>query len=69
VPLTPFHLGPSFLDSFMHYDITPFWPVLENPLFQQISNETNYTITILSFLSGAAIYFYKIYKQRALTFH
>lgn len=57
------------LDSFMHFDVTPFWPMLGNTFFQQISNEANYAITILSFLGGATIYFYKIYKQRTLTFH
>jgi len=53
-----------FMDSFMHYDITPFWPILENPFLGVISNQTNYNITIIGFIIGAVVYFYKIYKSR-----
>ena len=51
-----------FLDSFMHFDITPFWPLLENPFLGVISNSMNYGITIIGFIAGGIIYFYKIYK-------
>lgn len=53
-----------FFDSFMHHDITPFWPILENPLYGMISTQMNYTITAISFFIGCGIYFYKFYKQR-----
>ena len=53
-----------FLDSFMHYDITPFWPILENPLLGVVSNQINYIITIVGFVIGSGVYFYKIYKSR-----
>ena len=53
-----------FLDSFMHYDITPFWPILENPFLGVISNQINYNITIIGFGIGIVVYFYNIYKSR-----
>jgi len=53
-----------FLDSLMHYDITPFWPILENPFLGVISNQTNYIITIIGFVIGTVVYFYKIYKSK-----
>ncbi len=53
-----------FLDSFMHYDITSFWPILENPFLGIISNQINYNITIIGFIIGAVVYFYKFYKSR-----
>ena len=53
-----------FFDSFMHFDITPFWPILENPFLGVISNGTNYNITIIGFAIGMIVYFYKIFKAR-----
>jgi hypothetical protein len=53
-----------FFDSFMHHDITPFWPILENPLYGVIGNQMNYTIATISFFIGCGIYFYKFYKSR-----
>ena len=53
-----------FFDSFMHRDITPFWPSLENPFFGVISNDVNYNITIIAFVLGVGVYFYKLYKMR-----
>ena len=52
-----------FFDSFMHNDITPFWPLLENPLLGIIDNSTNYNLAILCFIVGVMIFGYKIRKN------
>ncbi len=46
-----------FFDSFMHNDITPFFPLLENPFLGVINNEMNYTLAIIFFVVGAVIVF------------
>ena len=53
-----------FFDSFMHNDITPFWPILENPFLGLISNQINYGVAIAGFLFGGVLYFYKFYKLK-----
>lgn len=54
-----------FLDSPMHFDITPFWPALENPMLQIVDNGTNYLITIAGFALGGIFYFWRIYKLKS----
>ena len=53
-----------FLDSFMHFDITPFWPIVDNPFYKIINNDLNYEITIACFVLGTIAYFYKILKHK-----
>lgn len=53
-----------FFDSFMHFDITPFWPIQSNPFYKIISNDLNYEITIICFIFGITIYVYKILKHK-----
>jgi membrane-bound metal-dependent hydrolase YbcI (DUF457 family) len=53
-----------FLDSLMHSDVTPFWPALENPMWQAVDNGTNYLITIAGFVLGGVVYFWRMYKLR-----
>lgn len=50
------------LDSFMHFDVTPFWPVLENPFLRIIDNGTVYLITVIGFVAGAGLYFFRLYR-------
>ena len=45
------------LDSFMHFDVTPFWPFPENPFLMIIDSGTVYLITIIGFVAGAGLYF------------
>ncbi len=51
------------LDSFMHFDVTPFWPVLENPFLRIIDNGTVYLITVIGFVAGAGLYFFRLYRM------
>jgi membrane-bound metal-dependent hydrolase YbcI (DUF457 family) len=49
-----------FLDSFMYSDIVPFWPIDTNPFLGIISNENTYLVTIVGFVGGAILYFWKL---------
>ena len=46
-----------FFDSFMHRDLTPFFPHLENPFLGMINNEMNYTLAVIFFAVGLVIVF------------
>jgi len=48
------------LDSFMHSDIIPFWPIKSNPLLGMISNGTNYLLCTIALIIGLIVYFYRI---------
>lgn len=50
------------LDSFMHFDVTPFWPILENPFLRIIDSGSIYLITVIGFIAGGAVYFLKLYR-------
>lgn len=52
------------LDSFMHFDVTPFWPFLENPFLRIIDNGTIYLITTVGFVAGAGLYFFRLSRLR-----
>lgn len=51
------------LDSFMHFDITPFWPIEENPLLGIISNGLNYYLCTAALVLGLIIYLYRSTKN------
>lgn len=51
-----------FFDSFMHFDIAPLWPIMENPFLGIIDNSTNYNLAIICFVIGIMIFGYKIRK-------
>jgi membrane-bound metal-dependent hydrolase YbcI (DUF457 family) len=51
------------LDSFMHSDIIPFWPIKSNLLLGMITNSTNYLICTTAFITGLAIFTYKLIKR------
>ena len=55
-----------FLDLFMHFDVTPFWPVPGNPFLGVIDNSTNYLITIIGFTFGGILFFWRVYKLRTV---
>ena len=50
------------LDSFMHADIFPFWPMKSNLLLGIISNGTNYLLCTITLIIGLIVYCYRIYK-------
>ena len=50
------------LDSFMHSDIIPFWPIKSNLLLGMISNGTNYLLCTIALIIGLIVYFYRINK-------
>ncbi|HEY7734363.1 MAG TPA: metal-dependent hydrolase [Nitrososphaera sp.] len=52
------------LDSFMHFDVTPFWPSPENPFLRIVDSGTNYLITIVGFVAGAGLYFFRLSRLR-----
>ena len=52
------------LNSFMHFDVTPFWPFLENPFLRIIDDGTVYLITIIGFVAGTGLYFFRLYGLR-----
>jgi len=55
-----------FLDSIMHADVQPFYPVfLDNTLWGIISVSSLHKICIYSGLIGAAIYFLVQYKNKS----
>ena len=49
------------LDSFMHFDVMPFWPIVENPFLRIIDNATIYLITVIGFVAGAGLYFLRLH--------
>lgn len=50
-----------FLDSFLYPELEPFWPVTDNnPFVGLLSSDNVYLITVLGFVGGAAIYFWKL---------
>lgn len=50
-----------FLDSFLYSDLLLFWPVSDrNPFVAVISSDIIYLITIIGFVAGAAVYFWKL---------
>jgi membrane-bound metal-dependent hydrolase YbcI (DUF457 family) len=51
-------------DSFMHFDVTPFWPFPENPFLRIIDNGTVYLITIIGFAAGTGLYFFRLNRLR-----
>jgi len=52
------------LDSFMHLDIIPFWPIKSNFLLGVISNETNYTLCTIALVLGIFIH---LQRNRLIT--
>jgi hypothetical protein len=48
----------------MHFDVTPFWPFPENPFLRIIDSGTNYLITIVGFVAGAGLYFFRLSRLR-----
>ena len=51
------------LDSFMHSDIIPFWPIKSNLLLGMISNGTNYLLCTIALIIGLIVYFYRIRRH------
>jgi len=50
-----------FLDSFLYPELMPFWPVLRsNPFVGVTNNDAIYLITIIGFVAGAMLYFWKL---------
>ncbi|MGI0015800.1 MAG: hypothetical protein ACREBU_20475 [Nitrososphaera sp.] len=50
-----------FLDSFLYPELLPFWPILlTNPFVGIIDNDTIYLTTIIGFVGGALLYFWKL---------
>jgi hypothetical protein len=50
-----------FLDSFLYSDLLPFWPISnENPFVGLLNSDTVYLITIIGFVVGGAVYFWKL---------
>ncbi|HJH28753.1 MAG TPA: hypothetical protein C5S51_03545 [Methanosarcinaceae archaeon] len=47
------------LDSFMHSDIIPFWPIKSNFLLGMISNGTNYLLCTIALIIGLIIVTYR----------
>jgi membrane-bound metal-dependent hydrolase YbcI (DUF457 family) len=51
------------LDSFMHSDIVPFWPMESNFLLRLITNRFNYLICTVALIIGLIIFIYKLNKR------
>ena len=50
-----------FLDSFLYSELMPFWPLMNNnPFTGLLSNATIIVITVVGFVAGAALYFWKL---------
>ena len=49
-------------DSFMHYDVSPFWPSHFNPFLHLISNSENYFLCSIFGIIGLGLLFFKIKK-------
>ena len=52
------------LDSFMHGDMNPFWPIEGNPLLGKISNSLCLDLCIAGFFAGIAIYIFHLLKKK-----
>ncbi|MGH1461127.1 MAG: metal-dependent hydrolase [Neptuniibacter sp.] len=54
-----------FLDSIMHYDVQPFFPIyLSNSFLGMVSVSTLHKICLYSGLIGAAIYYYLNWRNK-----
>ncbi|OIQ05894.1 MAG: hypothetical protein AUK59_02060 [Candidatus Altarchaeum sp. CG2_30_32_3053] len=51
------------LDSFMHSDMNPFWPIMGNPLLGVISNSLIIGLCMFGFAAGCIIYVAKIIRD------
>ena len=51
------------LDSFMHFDMVPFWPMGSNTLQGLINNGLNYYFCVAALIIGCLIYILKFYKR------
>lgn len=51
------------LDSFMHSDIIPFWPMKSNFLLGMISNGTNYLLCTIALMIGLIIFIYRYLRK------
>ncbi|OQX21001.1 MAG: hypothetical protein BWK75_04115 [Candidatus Altiarchaeales archaeon A3] len=51
--------GHLLLDSFMHGDMNPFWPILGNPLLGMISDSLILELCVFGFLAGGVIYIFR----------
>ena len=51
------------LDSFMHSDIIPFWPMKSNFLLGMISNGTNYLLCTIALMIGLIIFTYRYLRK------
>ena len=51
-------------DSFMHYDVSPFWPFDFNPFLNLISISQNYFLCIILGVIGLGLLMIKIIKTR-----
>jgi len=49
-----------FLDSFMHFDIVPLWPLRANPLLGVVEPGAIYLACAGSFTLGMIIYFFRL---------
>jgi membrane-bound metal-dependent hydrolase YbcI (DUF457 family) len=55
------------LDSIVHWDVQPFWPIAGNPLFKSVSTSTIFTICEISGITAAVIFpalVYSAYRKR-----
>jgi uncharacterized membrane protein YeaQ/YmgE (transglycosylase-associated protein family) len=53
-------------DSFMHYDVSPFWPASFNPFLNLISISQNYFLCLALGIIGLGLLFLKIKKAKQL---
>jgi membrane-bound metal-dependent hydrolase YbcI (DUF457 family) len=49
-----------FLDSFLYFEMHPFFPILGNPFFGVLSSDVIYGFCLVSFIPGLALLFYRI---------
>lgn len=56
------------LDSIMHWDVQPFYPVaLSNPFLKLVSVETLHKFCLYTGLVGAGIYYYLAWRSKTLS--
>lgn len=54
-------LSHVFLDSFLYSELLPFWPIVNsNPFVGLLNSDTVYLITIIGFVAGATVYFWRL---------
>ena len=54
-----------FLDSIMHSDVQPFYPInLSNPVLHIISVEALHKVCLYSGLIGAAVYYFVLWRNK-----